>query len=350
MYYNDMVYGTVQIEQPVLLDLMQSQAMRRLHGVLQHGISGLIGVTTPITRFQHSVGVMLLVQQMGGNLEEQIAALLHDVSHTAFSHVVDYVFGGHDSQAYHEEIKEPFLAASDVPQLLEKHGYDWHDFLDDEQYPLLEQPSPHLCADRLDYFLRDSLGLSLATPAHIRFLLGHLTTHEGRIATDDVAAARWLGYTFMAADEASWANFQEVGLYELTARAIRRALDIGALQEKDLWGVDRVVWKQLQAIPDPDLQELLQLISPQTRFVWDEEHPTFVISTKLRSVDPDVVTDDGQTAPLSQLDFQFARQRRRYHAGKEGPWPMRVLRRSEEGEGSPAEPETDSPSHEDGRS
>ena len=345
MYYNDIVYGTVQIEQPVLLELMQSKAMRRLHGVLQHGISGLIGVTEPITRFQHSVGVMLLVRQMGGSLEEQIAALLHDISHTAFSHVVDYVFGGHDSQAYHEEIKEQFLAASDVPELLGKHGYEWRDFVDDEQFPLLEQPSPRLCADRLDYFLRDSLGLSLATPAHIRFLLGHLTTHQGHIATDDITAARWLGYTFMAADEASWANFREVGLYELTAQAIRRALELGALEEKDLWGVDQVVWKQLQSIPDRELQDLLALISPETRFVWDEENPTFVISTKLRSVDPDVVMDDGQAAPLSQLDAEFARQRRRYHAGKEGPWPMRVLPGN--AKGSPREPEADSPADED---
>jgi HD superfamily phosphohydrolase len=34
---------------------------------------------------------MLLVRRLGASLEEQIAALLHDVSHTAFSHVIDSV-------------------------------------------------------------------------------------------------------------------------------------------------------------------------------------------------------------------------------------------------------------------
>lgn len=85
MDYQDDVYGTILIEEPVLLDLLESAALRRLRGVLQHGISALIGITQPVTRFEHSVGAMLLVRRLGGKLPEQIAALLHDVSHTAFT-------------------------------------------------------------------------------------------------------------------------------------------------------------------------------------------------------------------------------------------------------------------------
>ena len=85
MPYTDPIYGTVDIPEPVLLDLMQTQAVHRLHGVLQHGVSALVGVTVPTSRFEHSMGVMLLVRRLGASLEEQIAALLHDVSHTALA-------------------------------------------------------------------------------------------------------------------------------------------------------------------------------------------------------------------------------------------------------------------------
>src|SRR3974377_2195743 len=135
MRYLDSIYGEIDVEEPVLSDLMQTQAMQRLRGVLQHGITALIGITQPVTRFDHSMGVMLLVRQLHArhpernvmeskdernameskdernameskharsSLEEQIAALLHDVSHTAFSHVIDYVVDGHDRQSYHE--------------------------------------------------------------------------------------------------------------------------------------------------------------------------------------------------------------------------------------------------------
>ena len=174
MVYQDEVYGSVRIEEPVLLALMAGTAVQRLHGVLQHGISALIGITRPITRFEHSVGAMLLVRRMGAPLPEQIAALLHDVSHTAFSHVIDYVFDGHDSQSYHDEQKEAYLAQTDVPAILARYGYDWRDFLPEANFPLLEQPSPRLCADRLDYFLRDAQGLGVATAVDIQFALEHL--------------------------------------------------------------------------------------------------------------------------------------------------------------------------------
>ncbi len=303
---------------------MPTQAMQRLRGVLQHGITALIGITQPVTRFDHSVGVMLLVRRLGGSLEEQIAALLHDVSHTAFSHVIDYVVDGHDSQSYHEEWKESHLAASDVPEVLARHGYDWRDFLHEEDYALLEQPAPRLCADRLDYFLGTAAIWACPRSIKSSHALDHLIVHDGRIGVDDVEVARWLAYTFIAADKASWANFREVGLYEVTARSIKAALQIGAITEDDFWGTDDQLWRKLHAIDDAEVQQQLALISPATRFEWDEVNPTFRVSTKLRTIDPDVLIDD-RFQPLSSLWMLtlpvIALDYLRSNSGK---WPMRV--------------------------
>lgn len=43
--------------------------------------------------YDHSMGVFVILRARGAPLEEQIAGLLHDVSHTAFSHVGDWVYG-----------------------------------------------------------------------------------------------------------------------------------------------------------------------------------------------------------------------------------------------------------------
>lgn len=323
MFYHDTIYGSVSIEEPVLRALMQATAVQRLKGVLQHGISGLIGITGQVTRYDHSMGVMLLVRRLGGSVDEQIAALLHDVSHTAFSHVIDYVFDDHDGQSYHEEVKEAYMLRTDLPSILARFGYDWTRFLDESAFSLLEQPSPRLCADRVDYFLRDSVGLGLADTAQIAWALDHLTVVNGRIAVADLEAARWMADTFMQADDRSWANFFEVGIYELTARAIRRGLAVGAIDEEDFWDVDTAVWQKLHDHHDAALQRQLALVSPQTQIVWDEENPDFWVSTKIRTIDPDVVVN-GELRPLSAVDAAFAMRREAYLARKNGKWPMRV--------------------------
>jgi len=324
MRYHDRIYGDFEIDQPVLLDLMQTRAMQRLHGVLQHGITGLIGITHPTSRFEHSLGVMWLVQHFGGTLDAQIAALLHDISHTAFSHVIDYVFENHDHQSYHEDKKAWFVDQSDVPAVLARHNTDLATVLHEEEYALLEQPAPRLCADRLDYFLRDSVDLGLASLAQVQSALDHLIVADGRIVTDDVAMARWLAETYIAADQKSWANFREVGVYEVTARAIRTALHLGAITEADFWLTDAELWRKLCDIRDVDLQRQIALISPDTRFEWDEVSPTFRVSTKLRTIDPDVLID-GRLFTLSELDASFARQRTAYLRDNTGKWPVRVI-------------------------
>ena len=320
----DRIYGSLRLDEPVLWAILRSRPMQRLAGVLQHGITGLLGITRDTSRLEHSIGAMILVRKLGAHLDEQIAALLHDVSHTAFSHVIDYVFGSHESQGYHEEQKESYLARTELPALLAQYGYDWRTYLHEEDFPLLEQPSPALCADRLDYFLRDCFDLGLATLDQIQAGLKHLVVQEGQIAVDDLEAARWFGYAYMAMDKASWANFREVGLYELAARAIRAGLQQGILTEVDLWTTDRQAWDKLRASGNAEIRRLIEPVSIQTRFVWDDENPTFRVRTKLRTIDP-LVWLEGAAQPLSVLDTDFARERHAYLTQNAREWPMRVI-------------------------
>src|SRR5690242_7788429 len=86
------IYGTFEIQEPVIIDLLESQAMQRLKKINQHGINDVVNPEYAFSRYDHSVGVFILTRMFGGSLEEQVAALLHDVSHTVFSHVGDLIF------------------------------------------------------------------------------------------------------------------------------------------------------------------------------------------------------------------------------------------------------------------
>jgi HD superfamily phosphohydrolase len=106
MIIDEMFYGLFELDEPLLLDLIQSDPVQRLKGVYMGGVTSLLGVGTTSTRYEHSVGAMLLVRLLGASVEEQAAALLHDVSHTALSHVIDYVFDTPSRQAFHDDVKE----------------------------------------------------------------------------------------------------------------------------------------------------------------------------------------------------------------------------------------------------
>ena len=314
MHYPDAVYGLVPIEEPVLVELINSSAVQRLNHILQHGITGFLGLTQPITRFQHSIGVMLLTRRLGATLQEQIAALLHDVSHTAFSHVIDHVFRG---QPYHERMKASYLAQTDIPPILERYGYNWQDFIDEDAYPILEQPAPALCADRLDYFFRDSLALNLLTIEEVSQALPHLLVVDHQIGVDKLETAQWLAYTYMKADELSWSNSQALGLYELMAELIQTGLGLGAIRESDVWLTDQAFWNKLASCPDEVLQaQLAQLLEP-IHFVEAKRDPWRELKPKIRTINPTILVK-GKGILLSDLDAAFKHDLAAYYQRKQG--------------------------------
>src|SRR3989338_3104441 len=100
---SDKIYGRFTVTEPVLIELIKSKPLRRLKGIDNRG-AWAFHYSSPgsLSRYDHSLGVMLLLKKFCADPEEQIAGLLHDVSHTAFSHVADFVFNSnylrHDYQ------------------------------------------------------------------------------------------------------------------------------------------------------------------------------------------------------------------------------------------------------------
>lgn len=88
MRYDDAIYGRNEITEPVLLDLVESDAMQRLKGISQHGVTALLGITPPFSRFDHSVGAMLLVRHLGASLEEQVAATQQNRKYAHKPHIL----------------------------------------------------------------------------------------------------------------------------------------------------------------------------------------------------------------------------------------------------------------------
>src|SRR3989338_7468896 len=151
MLIRDEIYGDVEITEPVLTELLNSSALLRLQKIQQFGTPNKYLPYPGYSRYKHSVGVLLLLRRLGANIEEQVAGLTHDVSHTAFSHIIDWVVGSTAKEDFQDSNHRNYIYTSKLNEVFLKHGFDPEKLAVHYHYTLLEQDSPALCADRIDY-------------------------------------------------------------------------------------------------------------------------------------------------------------------------------------------------------
>lgn len=296
--WNDRVYGEARIDDPAIEGVIACPTFQRLKGIRQAGPSALAFSFKNVSRYEHSLGVFLLLQRLNASRREQVAGLLHDVSHTAFSHAIDFLYTS-EEQAHHEELKPLFLERPDLRQAIEALGYSPSQFFDDSIYTLLERPLPWLCADRLDYFLRDGLACQVVSPADARQILDALCVVEGTIALTSVEVASRARLLFAEMNRDWWASPTEAFIYNEFGQILRLAIDRGLLDDADLLGEDEIVLGKLHDRADPELIDRLDRIR---RFHPDALHgyePTII--PKNRWLDPPVRVGD-RAVPLSHLE------------------------------------------------
>ncbi|RAK76714.1 metal dependent phosphohydrolase [Aspergillus fijiensis CBS 313.89] len=320
----DTLYGTHEITEPVLLDLLQSPDLQRLIGICQHGVTGHLGLlpgAVKITRFEHSVGACLLVRTQGATLEEQVAALLHDISHTVLSHVVDWALSNPQEESFHEVHKARYLQTTGIPAILARHGMPLT-VLHEEQYPLVELPAPHLCADRLDYALRDGLAFGKLTQDRVRELLRCLrafpypTARNRILVLEHRRVALGFARAYLQIDQEVWSNPAHADMYKRTGRLIGDLVRQGKMPEEVLWTLsDEEFWALLLRLADAEGAAMLKHFE---REGLAEEHGLpLPRNAKIRTVDPDVWENEYIPAPLSQLSPEWAAERQAYIARRE---------------------------------
>ena len=290
MRWVDRVYGEVSIDDPGLLALIACPTFQRLREIRQAGPSAIAFPFKNVTRFEHSLGVYLLLKRLGADRREQVAGLLHDLSHTAFSHAVDFLYAS-EEQNHHESLKPMFLRRPDIASSILAIGFEPSEFDDDSIYPLLERPLPWLCADRLDYFLRDGLACGVLTAEVIARILDNVEVVDNTIAITDMTIAREATERFAVMNREWWASPTEAYVYNEFALALRRGLDLGVIGDDDLLSTDDRVLGRLRSSGDPEILEQLRRIEHFDPEQVDGYIPRII--PKLRWLDPPVKIGDG---------------------------------------------------------
>ncbi|AEA14737.1 MULTISPECIES: HD domain-containing protein [Bacillus] len=290
MIISDVLYGEFEVDQ-VVEELISSKSMQRLKGIHQAGASYLVNEKWNVTRFDHSVGVMLLVKKLGGSVEEQIASLLHDVSHTAFSHVIDYVFDNED-ESYHEEIFSSVVKNSEIPAILVKHGYNYEDILlDDSKWTLLERSAPELCADRVDYTLRDMYTYGYISLEEVHSFLEDVIAVEGKMVLQSIEMAEWFTETYYK--EVIDFFMKPMNIYgnDMLAKMLKVALHKRIIHADDFLLEDEELISKLQQCNDSEVHALLRKVHPNVKVKEDRDDYDLYQKNKVRLIDPPLLRE-----------------------------------------------------------
>ncbi len=109
----------------------------------------------------HSVGVSLIVWNFTKDKKQTLAGLFHDIATPVFKHCVDFMNGDYEKQESTEELTTKIIENSkEIMALLNKDKIKVEEVSDYHIYPIADNDTPKLSADRLEYTLSNGLGAS----------------------------------------------------------------------------------------------------------------------------------------------------------------------------------------------
>ena len=103
---------------------------------------------------EHSIGVALIIWNFTHDKKQTLSGLFHDIATPAFKHCVDFLNGDYMNQESTEELTKKLIEDSeDIMKLLKRDNIKVEEVCDYHIYPIADNDTPMLSADRLEYSL-----------------------------------------------------------------------------------------------------------------------------------------------------------------------------------------------------
>lgn len=175
--YRDSVHNIIRVntdtaEGRLIVSLVDTPEFQRLRRIRQLGLAYFAYQAAEHSRFTHSLGAFHLAARMVAKLRlsynisdeaqtaVRVAALLHDIGHGPFSHVIESILDFHHEQFTVEAV---LSSETEIGNLLQNFSPGLADDVgsiirgDYRHRALAQLVSSQLDVDRMDYLLRDSL-------------------------------------------------------------------------------------------------------------------------------------------------------------------------------------------------
>ena len=106
----------------------------------------------------HSVAVALIVWHFTHDKKQTLSGLFHDIATPAFKHCIDFLNGDYMNQESTEDLTTEIIKNSkEIMALLKKDNIEISEIDNYHLYPIADNDTPKLSADRLEYSLSNAL-------------------------------------------------------------------------------------------------------------------------------------------------------------------------------------------------
>ena len=146
-----------------LLDYIDAPEMQRLSGISMicgTDYSPIYNYKSFNSNLEHSIGVALIVWNFTKDKKQTLAGLFHDIATPTFKHCIDFMNGDSKHQESTEEETEQIIANSKhIMKLLDRDNIKINEVSDYHIYPIADNDTPRLSADRFEYTFSNGLYL-----------------------------------------------------------------------------------------------------------------------------------------------------------------------------------------------
>jgi HD superfamily phosphohydrolase len=289
------IMGDFKIKNQIVADLFNSYALNRMKYIDQGGPGVYFKKAPKFTRYEHCVGVYALVKRFGASLKEQIVALLHDVSHTGFSHLADFFMResevGHE-KSYQDSIHIQYLASTDVKDIIENYNIMDIEDLDPDigDYKMLEKSLPDMCGDRIEYNLHTAYVYKIYSKKEIEKILSDLRYEDGSwyfINKKSALKFAKLPILFMYK---IWNSPENSCMYNIFCEILKEAIRINIIKKEEfIFGVDISIFNKIKNNANEKIKELIKKCSDIEKIFYivsDNESYDKYFKYKFRGIDP----------------------------------------------------------------
>ena len=301
------MYTSIYTEKvPVLIEqLVGTSEMQRLADIGMHcgceypKFTFYQRAKTPYRRLIHSVGVSMIVWNFTHDLRQAVAGLFHDIATPVFAHTVDFMRGDHLTQESTEDKTLSFIENSkEITKLLKQYHIGIEEVSDYHIYPIADNDTPMLSADRLEYTIGNGFCVYNLELLALKEIYQDLTITLNEYGNEElcfqtIEAAK--KFTEISLNNSRFFVSEEDRFsMQYLADILHLALEKGVLLPKDLYLTETEVIKKLNN--DQSLSGMWRQFTEVSAVSVSPDKPinhySVNISAKKRYIDPLVLVEN----------------------------------------------------------